>query len=238
MPLGSSEPLWVHREPLQVRQGSTWISAAFALALLGGAAGLLLLGLRLRSWLAASRTVDLVTVAVFATLSFLVSGASTLVAAAVAAVLGPFAIFVTNLLDDALRYALLATLVVLLPRPGVAALSVILVWLMRGVALGAFTPIDAVTVGAQVFWLEAALWAFGVTRGEPRPPRWLPLAGAFGLASALTTVTGLAVAMVLYRLYYAGWYVAAVLAGPGLIYVWIACALAVGFAASLRRVEA
>jgi hypothetical protein len=240
-PLGSSEPLWVHQEPLQVRRGSSWISLAFAFALLGGLLGVVLVVLKLRTWLEALRTADLVTVAVFATLSFLVSGASTLVSAVVSALLGPFAVFLTNLLDDALRYALLATLVTLLPRPGVAALSVLLTWLMSGVALGAFSPVDVVYVGAKLFWLEAALYAAGITRGvgpQTGVRRWLRLGAGFSVASVLTALTGLAVAMVLYRLYYAGWYVGAVLAGPGFLYVWIACGLAVGFAASLRRVEA
>jgi hypothetical protein len=44
-------------------------------------------------------------------------------------------------------------------------------------------------------------------------------------------------AMVLYRLYYAPWYVAAVLIGPGFLYVWLACGLGTRFAHSLRAVE-
>lgn len=241
-PLGSDVPLWTVREPLQVRRGSSWISLAFALAVLCGALGTGLVLLRLRGWVASLRTRDLVTIAVFATLSFLVSGASAVVSAAIGAVLGPFAIFVTNLLDDVLRYALLATLIVLLPRPGVAALSALLTWLMRGVALGSFSPIDVIYMGSQILALESALWLAGLTRGsdwlEARPlVRWARMGAAFSSASVVTAMTGLVVAMVLYRLFYAEWYVAAVLAGPGFLYVWIACGLAVGFSGSLRRVE-
>ena len=43
---------------------------------------------------------------------------------------------------------------------------------------------------------------------------------------------------VFYRLWYAGWYVAALLALPGGAYMVLACWLAVPFADSLRRVEA
>ncbi len=242
-PLGSSEPLWTSTERLQVRRGSSWISLGLSVALAGAFAGVLLLALRLRRWLDALRTADLVTIAVFATLSFLIAGASTVYSAAVAAVLGPFALFVTALLDDVLRYALLATLVTLLPRPGVAALTVLLTWLMRGIALGSFSPIDVVSVGAQVFWLEAALYVAGITRGGGAwadgswTSRWLRLGGAFSAASILTSLTGLVVAMVMYRLYYAGWYVGAVLGGPGFLYVWLSCGLGAGFAASLREVS-
>ena len=56
-------------------------------------------------------------------------------------------------------------------------------------------------------------------------------------ASLFGAACGLASGMVLYRLFYADWYVVATLALPGFLYDAIACALAVGFAASLRRVE-
>lgn len=241
-PLGSSEVLWVQRGVLQVQRGSTWISLGFVVGLLGGLIGMVIVPMKTRGWLRNLRTADLVTVAVFATLSFLISGASALLAAAASALLGPFAVFATNFADDVLRYALLATLVTLLPRPGVATLTVLLTWLMRGVALGSFSPTDAITIGAQVFWLEGGLWVVGITRGsawldESVPARWLRLGSAFSVASVMTSLTGLAMAMVLYRLYYAPWYVAAVVAGPGFLYVWLACGMGTRFAHSLRRVE-
>jgi len=241
-PLGSSEVLWAQRGRIQVQRGSTWVSLGFVLGLLGGLIGMFVVLTRTKTWLSDLRTVDLVTVAVFATLSFLISGATALVSAATSALLGPFEVFVTNLADDVLRYALLATLVTLLPRPGVATLSVLLTWLMRGVALGSFSPTDALTIGTQVFWLEGGLWLFGITRSaawldESAPLRWLRLGSAFSVSSVMTSLTGLAMAMVLYRLYYAPWYVAAVIAGPGFLYVWLACGLGTRFAHSLRRVE-
>jgi hypothetical protein len=241
-PLGSSEVLWTQRGRIQVQRGSTWVSLGFVIGLLGGLIGMVLVMTRTRGWIAGLRTADLVTVAVFATLSFLISGASALFSAAASALLGPFQVFLTNLADDVLCYALLATLVTLLPRPGVATLSVLLTWLMRGVALGSFSPTDAVTIGTQVFWLEGGLWLVGITRStawldESVLARWIRLGTAFSVASVMTTLTGLAMAMVLYRLYYRPWYVAAVLIGPGFLYVWLACGLGTRFAHSLRAVE-
>jgi len=241
-PLGSSEVLWVQRRVLQVQRGSTWISLGFLVGLLGGLLGMVLVPMKTSDWLRELRTADLVTVAVFATLSFLISGASALLAAAASALLGPFAVFATNFADDVLRYALLATLITLLPRPGVATLTVLLTWLMRGVALGSFSPTDAITIGTQVFWLEGGLWLVGITRSSTwlegsALARWLRLGSAFSVASVMTSLTGLAMAMVLYRLYYAPWYVAAVVAGPGFLYVWLACGMGTRFAHSLRLVE-
>jgi hypothetical protein len=58
----------------------------------------------------------------------------------------------------------------------------------------------------------------------------------FSTAAALSHATGLVVAAVLYRLYFADWYVVMVVALPGVLYVALACALAVPFSNSLRRV--
>ena len=44
--------------------------------------------------------------------------------------------------------------------------------------------------------------------------------------------------IVLFRLYYATWFVVLMLALPGFLYDVLACALATAFAASLRRVQA
>lgn len=241
-PLGGDQPLWREVAPLHVRRGSTWVSLGFLLGLLGAFGGAVLIASRVGGWIRGSRTADLTTIAVFATLAFLVSTAAAVLAGAAGAVLGPFQTFATSLVDDALRYALLATLVTLLPRPGVVTLSVLVTWLMRGVVLGGFGPIDVLFVGGQVFWLESCLWIAGLTRGAAwieagAVRRWLRLGLGFGTASLLTSLSGLVLSMVLYRLYYAGWYVAALLALPGFLYVWLACGFATGFAESLREVE-
>jgi len=88
---------------------------------------------------------------------------------------------------------------------------------------------------------EAALWAAGVTRSaawrDESPIRqWARLATGFGVANAATVALGMASTAVLYRLYFAAWYVAFLVLVPGLLYVAIGCVLAVPFAASLRRV--
>jgi hypothetical protein len=241
-PLGGAEPLWRDAAPLHVRRGSTWVSLGFLLGLIGALGGVLLIAGRVGPWVRESRTADLTTIAVFATLAFLVSTAAAVLAGAAGAVLGPFQTFATSLVDDALRYALLATLVTLLPRPGVVTLSVLVTWLMRGVVLGGFGPIDVLFVGGQVFWLESCLWLAGLTRSgdwieSGAVSRWLRLGLGFSTASLLTSLSGLVLSMVLYRLYYAGWYVGALLALPGFLYVWLACGFATGFAQSLRGVE-
>ena len=112
----------------------------------------------------------------------------------------------------------------------------------RGLALGGFSPADPLLLGSAVLWLEGGLWLTGVTRSgawrdEPPRRRWLRLTAAFGAAAVADGAGGLAAAAVLYRLYFADWYVVLILVVPGFLYTAAACWLATGFAGSLRRVE-
>ena len=241
-PLGSDAPLLDRTRPLRVTTASGLVSGGVMLLLVGAAAGWILLLSRLPAWLREPRTADLVTIAVFGMLTFTVSSATLVFGAGVAAALGPFAVLITGLIDDVVQVVLLATLVTLFPRPGAAALVVLVAGVMRGVALGGFGPTDVLFVPARVFWLEGALWLAGVPRGRDwrddgalaRGARLFAGLGGAGLLSTFASVLG---NMALFRLYYADWYVAAVVLGPGFLYALPACALAVPFADSLRKVQ-
>ena len=240
--LGASEALLEDAAPLYVTRGNAWASLGFAAALGASLLGLGLLVARSRRWLAGFATSELMTISLFGSLCFAANAASQLVALVASALLGPFSPLLTGLLDDAFRICLLSTLVTLLPRPGAVALAVLVGTLLRGLALGSFTPVDGMLLGGTVAFLEAGLWLAGLTRStgwrEERPfLRWVRLSTAFGGASLLASATGLAAAVVLYRLFLAQWYVVMILALPGFLYVLVACWVAVGFADSLRAVE-
>jgi hypothetical protein len=242
IPLGASSPLIVDRRPLYVSRGSTLASVGLIAALGAALLGSLLLAVRGRRWLSEARTSELMTIALFGALTFLVGAAGRLLTTGVAMLLGPFATFLTALVDDTLRYALLACLLTLLPRRGVASLAVLVGWLLSGLALGSFSPTDLLFVGGRVFWLELFLWLAGITRVSGWQEggalsRWLRLSLGFGLASLLTSATGLVLHVTLYRLFLAPWYVAGVLIGPGFLYVVVACGFALPFADSLRRIQ-
>lgn len=241
-PLGSEQALYVETRPLYVSRGSTALSLGLLAALLSAALGSALLVRRGPRWLREAATSELMTISLFGAMMFLLGAVGQLLTLSVAALLGPFATLLTGLLDDAFRYALFATLITLLPRPGTAALAVVTSWLLSGFGLGNFSPVDVLFVGSRVFWMEAALWLGGITRGRAwltQGPwaRWLRLTLAFGGASVLANATALILHMTLYRLFYADWYIALLLGGPGFLYVALACAVAVPFADSLRRVQ-
>lgn len=241
--VGDPEPLHVARLPLVARRSGPAVTAVAAVAVLAallGITGLLIPGMR---GLRKTSTRDLVTISIFASLLFVVGAAGQVIGLAVAAVLGPFGPFLTGVVDEALSTALLATLITLVPRRGTAALAVVIGWLLRGLVLGGFSVVDVLFVGSQVFWLELFLALSGLTVGSTAWRdgsafvRWLRLSIGLGGASVAAMACGLALQVVLYRLWLAPWYVAALLVGPAFLYVIVAVALAVPFADSLRRVE-
>ncbi|MBT3217901.1 MAG: hypothetical protein HN348_02310 [Proteobacteria bacterium] len=240
-PLGASQPLHRIERDLYVSRGSSWASTGFVALILASILGWLLLWRKGPGWVRTMKTSELMTVSLFGSLTFVVGAASQLLGMGVASVLGPFSPLVMGIVDDAFRMCLLGTLVTLIPRPGVVTLATFVGYFMRGIALGAFHPVDVLYLGSAVFWIEGMLWISGVTRNsawleEGRFTRWLRLSVGFGLSNVLATACALVVSVVMYRLYYAGWYVALILTLPGFIYVVAACWLAVDFADSLRRV--
>lgn len=241
-PLGSDRPLLRWSGPLGVSRGDPLLSAALGLTLLAACAGVGWLVGGLRRWLAAARTSELTTIALFGAMSFAVSAASQLLSMVLSALLGPFAAFVLGIVDDALRAALWATLITLLPRPGVMSVSLVVGYLLRLLALGSMGPVDLLFLGSGMAWNEGCLYLVGLTRGgawreEPRPRRALRLALGFGLASALGAASNLSLGASFYRLFYAWWYALGLIALPGFLYSAVAAGLATRFADGLRRVE-
>lgn len=240
-PLGSDRPVHRIEAPLRVSVGSGWASGGLAVALTASVLGYGLLALRGRRWMAERRTSELVTIALFGSLTFVVGAAFQILGMGVATVLGPFAPLLTGLPDDAFRACLLGALVTLIPRPGVVALATATGFLMRGLALGSFHPVDLLYLGSSIFWLESCLWLAGCTRDPAwtdgsRGARWLRLGLGLGVANVCATASALVVSVVFYRLFFAGWYVALILALPGFLYVLAGALVAVDFAAALRRV--
>lgn len=242
LPLGADRPLTEVRAPLYLSRSSSVVAIGLVLTLATAAAGAVWTARGVGRWLRELDTAALVTVALFGALHFVTGTVGMLLGLGAAAAAGPFATLVTGIVDDALQATLVGTLVFLLPRPGVATLSVLVAWLLRGVATGSLSPLDVVFVSCRVATLEGSLWAAGLTRGgawRDAPRRWRVLRLGLGLAAAssLGTAASLVLHSALFRLYYAPWYVAMVLAGPGFAYALAASGLAERIATQLRRVE-
>jgi hypothetical protein len=235
------------RTPLASRR-TTWqvtrpdgAALAFAASLPVSAGGLALLVWGAPVFLRRTPVPALTLIACLGTVTFVVGAAFQLVGFGVAAALGPFAPFVTALFDDLFRVALLAALVTRVPRPGAASAAAVVGFLMRGLALGGFHPADLLYLGNQVLLLEGNLWLAGITRdaawkAEPRWRRTARLALGFAPAQALGVALGLLATQALYRLYWAPWYAALLVALPGFLYVVVAAVVSAPLADELDRV--
>jgi hypothetical protein len=213
-----------------------WLGgAAVAVGALAGWGALLL---RWRVWM--GRPGEALAIASLGTLAHAAGAAVQLAGVGFTAFLGPFAPFVTGFADDALRACAYAVLLTLYPRPGVAALATVVGTGVRSVALGSFHPVDLVFLGFGVAALEGGAALAGLSRpgwsDGPWLARWLRLTIGLGGANAATTLAGVVVGALVWRLYYAPAYVVALTLGPGALYAALGCAFAVGFADSLRRV--
>jgi len=232
--LGADGTLTALQQDLIIQRGSTVAAVAMVAGCIASLLGALMISLRLRHWLKMPTT-TLVTIALFGTLSFVVNAAMQLVGMGVASVLGPFAFILTGLFDDTIRAVLLITLLMLRPRAGVCGLAVLIGWLLRAVTTGAASPADMLYLTGHLFLLESSLWIFGLTRGKPLSIA--RLSAAFVTSFTASIATALAFNVILYRLFYAEWYVMLNIGLSGVIFPVLATFLAIPVAGSLRMVE-
>jgi len=232
--IGSGSTLADENLPLHVQRGSSFAALGVLLGLVGSLGGLILIASRLRAWLSLP-TSTLVTIALFSTLSFVVNAAAQLLGMGISGVLGPFAFLVSGLIDETIRACLLATLLILRPKPGVCALTVLVGWLMRSVIMGMGGPADLLYLTGHVMFLEGSLWLCGLTRG--RDLTFLRIGAALAMCFSVSILAALSFNVVLYRLFYASWYIGLNVVMSGLVFPFVGAWLAVPFAWSLQRVE-
>ncbi len=239
---GLRDPLWVRRSPLEVHRGDASLALAFTLGLFIGLSGLVFFALKHRHWLGSRSTTELMTISLFGTALFVTGFASDLLSVMVSAVLGPFQVLVLGLFQDLLRYALIATLLLLCPRPGTSALALCTGYGLQALAVGGLSPVNLLFLGSGIALQEGLLWTLGVTRGNWASSsssfrrQWPPLALALTLSAMAQAYTSLALHAVLYRLFFAPWYVALVVLVPSGLYVLIATAAGLRLGRSLREV--
>ncbi len=238
--LPGSDQRLLHQElELFVSRSDGWSGAGFLSMVLAATAGSLWAALRLRHWLNSIPTAELMMISMVGSALFVVGAVADLVTVSISALSGPFSIFLAGLPSEAARVLLLGSLLSLRPQPGTLSLAILVGWLMRGLALGAFTPVDPLFVGSSIFFGELCAWAAGLTRGRPwagQPGSWIRLSAAFCLPSLASALGGLTVHAVLYRLYYAPWYLVLVGIFPGLLYPFLSSLLAARLVNRLRQV--
>jgi hypothetical protein len=242
-------PLFIQEIPVRVIAANTraaWVTAA---ALLLVTAGLLVCLCRWRQILAGLKTRWLITIALFGSASFAVVNVPTaLLNDLLQVVLGPFAFLATGMFSGVIYYMLLASLVLLIPRPGAVLLMVSVRMLLGMLIFGHATPVSFLMQGSQAFILEIALYVTGFTKPlqaaapdeqtgqETGTGQLLLLALTLGAADSVSTFINLHVLSLLYRLFYADWYIALCIVVNGFCYSAIGAGCGVLLGNKLRKV--
>ena len=221
-----------------------------ALAVIGVAAAALLIGALLavrhiRSVLATMKTRWLVTVALFGAAAFaVVTVPSTLLNDFFHILMGPFGFIVTGLFNSIMLYMMIIALVILIPRPGVIALMIIVRLLLGMLAFGQISPILLLSYGINALLLETFMYGSGLYRylqsaDAAAGLSWYKiacLALICGVADSIATYVSLQGLSVLYRMYYADWYIYMLLLINGFLYTAIGAVCGVRLGSRLCRV--
>ena len=126
------------------------------------------------------------------------------------AVLGPFSVFIIGFFNDLLYYTLLTALLRLIPRPGVMTLLVLVRFFLSGFMTG-FHILEALLTGSSILLTETGLYLSGLTR-KKEDFKWTwksatILALVLGTVGVYMNSAGIYLHMLLFRLYFADWYI-------------------------------
>ncbi len=185
-------------------------------------------------------TKQLILISLFGTTIFIaVNVPSTLLTNLISALLGPISSLITGLINEMLYYALLTSLLILIPKFGVITLVTAVRLLLGGITLGLLTPTILLHAVTAVLLLE---FGFQIARkitldsGAIGEANLLILALIFGLCDAFTVYIDFQLSMTLYRLFYADWYILTRILVDGFTYTFIGVLLGKRLGAGLWRV--
>ena len=185
-------------------------------------------------------TKQLILISLFGTTIFVaINVPSTLLTNLISALLGPISSLVTGLINEMLYYALLTSLLMLIPKFGVITLVSAVRILLGGVTLGLLTPTILLHAVTAALLLEAGfLIARRITlnSGSVGGANLLTLALIFGLCDAFTVYIDFQLSMTLYRLFYADWYILTRILVDGFTYTFIGVLLGKRLGSGLWRV--
>ena len=185
------------------------------------------------------KTRDLITIALFGAIIFVtVSLPGNILWQFAHVFLGPFSFLITGFFYEVINYILLTALIVLIPRPGVATLTIILNSLMNDLVFGGLSAPSLLDMGVSAIFLEAAFYLAGITKGDCDlgNKQILIAMSTCGLADMVIGFVSLNIFMLFYRLYYATWFIAMYLIIGGFIYTAIAVPFGFKLGKSLRMV--
>ena len=219
--------VWTAEAPVQIVKKNLRALMALGCGVLMLAIYLVLLARRLPAVIKVLKTRRLITIALFGTCAFaVVSVPSTLLNDFFHILLGPFGFLITGMFSGVVLYMLTGALITLMPVQGVPSLMAAVRYLLGLLAFGHMSPIMFLAYGVNTLLLEVVLAVAGITfrqvGTEERRPfslrNLVALSLACALADTVATYVSLQGTSVLYRLYYADWYIYMMMAVNGFFY--------------------
>lgn len=231
--------------PIKIIRQDSRAASVVCLAVILLACGLFFAACRFQRILRTFRTRWLVTVALFGAAAFaVVNVPSTLFGEFFHILLGPFGFVISGLFSSVFLYMIVMALVILIPYPGVIVLITIVRMLLGMLAFGQFSPITFLSYGVHALFLESFLYGSGMYRklqlqqtNEKMPlSQMVLLAFICTAADCLSIYVSLQSMSVLYRMYYADWYIELILFVNGLVYTLIGAVCGVLLGRQLSKV--
>lgn len=183
------------------------------------------------------KTRNIVLISLFGTVSFAaINLPMTILWELSHAIFGPFSFLFTGIFYEILLYMLIASLVVLIPKPGVVSLFMMVRFLLGGFITGSFTPITFITLSVSAVILEVMMYAAGITGKNPDPENRFRMGVVCGIADMVSGYASFSVWMVLYRLFYSNWYIMANILIDGFLYTFIGAWFGISLGNRLKKV--
>lgn len=243
---GSDATILREERPLHLIVPNQQALLVSLLAMISSTIGLAVV-LKLHKQLFASFTTkQLIVIALFGTTVFVaVTVPSTLFLNLISAILGPISVLLTGLINETLYYALLTALLIYISgdpenseranlKPQHKGSGVILLvsavrLLLGGVTFGLFTPMAIVYTGTSVLLLETGFLFV-------RRRNLFMWAIVLGLCDAIAVYVNFQLAILLYRLFYANWYIVLRILIEGFAYTFIGVLIGARLGRGLWRV--
>ena len=175
------------------------------------------------------RTSHLITITMFGVVSFVVvTVPANMIMGVFRVLLGPFSSLVTGIFSDITLGMLTMSLLILVPQPGVITLFSLIRMLFSMLVFGHLTPIMFLAYGMNAVILEALLLGTGsydtlqkVANDQIYKKKLWYIIIFCSIAEMVATYVGLQARSVLYRWYYAPWYIMMTVVVNGFLYTLV-----------------
>lgn len=225
---GSSAPVTIS-QPLQIIKKNYHGLEILMLALVVVCGGIYWWKRNFDKLLLQMRTSNLITITMFGVVSFVVvTVPANLIMGLFRVLLGPFSGLVTGIFSDITLGILTMSLLILVPQPGVITLFSLIRMLFSMLVFGHLTPIMFLAYGMNAIILEALLLGTGsygtlqqVENDQKDKKKLWYIIIFCSIAEMVATYVGLQARSVLYRWYYAPWYIIMTVVVNGFVYTLV-----------------